>query len=1169
MVPHFKNYAAEATRLANSLATREETYYPAIKELLAAILKDAHLPFDPRANTKQDRAGGGQDLPDMALYDGTGEYPVVCGEVKLPSADLDQMAVSTEQKDQVGRYLAQSRVVLLSNVRAFGLLTVDPKWTAKGPVPPAQRHLEQVAELWPSMTALKQGKPIEAAAARDLAELIETAVTRFATIVEPESLAKILARQARRAKADLPKQFSQAVRGLLDDFGKTLGVTFEGVEGEEFFRSSLIQTAFYGLFAGWALWHHSGGKKAFKWEDLSEYLKIPFLGELFYEFRHPNRIKELKLAEHLDIATDALLRVARGAFFDRFRLPQVTADKAGEGAETAAILYFYEPFLEAFDPDLRKELGVWYTPHEIVRYQVRKIDRLLRDELGCSRGFADDRVVVLDPCCGTGAYLIEVLRCVSEQLEDEGAGAMLGAKLLDACCHRILGFEILTAPFVIAQLQVYFILAKLGATAGAAHRPAIFLTNALTGWDGSEQLKLNFPEMQQEHDAAQKVKREAKIIVILGNPPYNRFAGVPMEEEADLADHYKGIRRDANRKQVGKSLLWEKWKIRKQLLDDLYIRFFRLAERRIGEKAEYGVVSFISNSSFLTGRSHPIMRESLLQRFNPIWIDNLNGDKYKTGKVIPKGHPGAGASDQSVFTTEYDPRGIQVGAAITTLLKARNPGMRPRKVQVFYRDFWGQSSRKRAALLDALKPGFSDTKAAKLPEGPRSYDKFVPEEKNRWKLVPIESAGGYEDWPALDELFPANGHGVNTNRGNEGSLIEFDRTVIAARMTEYFSDLPFAAFAQKHPVLCTKRSRYEPNSVRSRLLRSSKYSPDKILPILVFPMDLRWIYYETEAKLISEHGTMLANNLSENEFLVSVPQSRRVSEIRPVIASSLFTLHLHDRGSVGIPATILDEGGGPLFTAAKSPADARRANLADGLAATLMKAWKWEAGSGSAPKVVLVRKLFKIVLAVAHSPQYELDHAEAIAQDWLHIPIPRKGDLAEEISLLGEDVSALLNPLADVEKILKRVLGTRIKTLGVVEKKCGGAIAESDLTVTYSFFGAAPGGWTERSPEGEKDTATSLGEVTGDLNLNQDVYLKNVPGKIWEYELGGYPVIKKWLGSRDATRRPGKPLSIEEMDHLRSMIHRIAALLLLHDKLDAAYENAIGDSFTAEELGLR
>ena len=502
---------------------------------------------------------------------------VLYGEVKLPTQELGDMARSTERNDQIGRYLAGTRAVLLCNIRGFGLVTVDPKWSGRGPVPPAARRLEQEVELWPSASAMKQGKPVGDSAVQALIELVEAATTRYASIVEPESLALILARQARRAKADLPDKFGQAVQGLLDDFGKALGITFEGADGEEFFRSSLIQTAFYGLFAGWALWWHEKRKEPFRWENLSHYLTIPFLGELFHEFQHPKRIKDLRLKQHLDIATDTLSRVIAEQFFERFRGPSVAA--GGQKEQTAgptAITYFYEPFLEAFDPQLRKELGVWYTPTEIVKYQVGRIDRLLRSELGCARGFADENVVVLDPCCGTGAYLIEVVRLVAAQLKEDGAGALLGEKLLQTLCRRIIGFEILTAPFVISQLQVHLMLAELGVVPGESQRPAIFLTNALTGWEGPDQLKLNFPELQQEHDAVQQIKSEAKIIVILGNPPYNRFAGVPVAEEADLVDHYKGITRDHKGRQVGKSELFTEWGVRKHLLDDLYIRFFRL-----------------------------------------------------------------------------------------------------------------------------------------------------------------------------------------------------------------------------------------------------------------------------------------------------------------------------------------------------------------------------------------------------------------------------------------------------------------------------------------------------------------------------------------------------------------------------------------------------------------
>ena len=123
------------------------------------------------------------------------------------------------------------------------------------------------------------------------------------------------------------------------------------------------------------------------------------------------------------------------------------------------------------------------------------------------------------------------------------------------------------------------------------------------------------------------------------------------------------------------------------LLDQLGSRpdaAHRLAEERIGEAADYGVITFISNSSYLTGRSHPLMRRSLLSNFDAVWIDNLNGDKYRTGKIIPTGLPGAGTRDDSAFTTEMDPRGIQPGTAIVMWVKRTGARTKPADTAVLY-----------------------------------------------------------------------------------------------------------------------------------------------------------------------------------------------------------------------------------------------------------------------------------------------------------------------------------------------------------------------------------------------------------------------------------------------------------------------------------------------------
>ena len=131
--------------------------------------------------------------------------------------------------------------------------------------------------------------------------------------------------------------------------------------------------------------------------------------------------------------------------------------------EDHAVQYFYEPFLEAFDPELRKELGVWYTPPEIVQYQVARVDAVLREELGLADGLADPNVVVLDPCCGTGAYLRDVLSRIAETLQDKGGDALVANDLKKAAMERVFGFEILPAPFVVAHLQLGLVLETLGA----------------------------------------------------------------------------------------------------------------------------------------------------------------------------------------------------------------------------------------------------------------------------------------------------------------------------------------------------------------------------------------------------------------------------------------------------------------------------------------------------------------------------------------------------------------------------------------------------------------------------------------------------------------------------------------------------------------------------------
>ena len=192
--------------------------------------------------------------------------------------------------------------------------------------------------------------------------------------------------------------------------------------------------------------------------------------------------------------------------------------------------FFYEPFLEAFDPVLRKELGVWYTPSDVVRYMVARIDKALREHLHVADGLAEN-VYVLDPCCGTGAYLTAVLRRIDRTLDEKGLGNLKGQMVKKAALDRVLGFEIMPAPFIVAHLQVGSELQRLGASLKDPERASVYLTNALTGWEPTASKPLPFPELEEERKKAEQLKQEAPILVILGNPPYNGFAGVAIKGE--------------------------------------------------------------------------------------------------------------------------------------------------------------------------------------------------------------------------------------------------------------------------------------------------------------------------------------------------------------------------------------------------------------------------------------------------------------------------------------------------------------------------------------------------------------------------------------------------------------------------------------------------------------
>jgi len=518
-------------------------------------------------------------------------------EVKGLGRKVDAVARTA----QVRRYLERYGLLLVTNYREFLQLRMD----REGNVVKGERYVLAADEqafwaLSPTETA-EEHQGFEAFLGR--------ALLADAPLSSPEDVAACLAAFARIARDRLAavEDFA-ALQTLRTAFEDALGIRFEHEKGKEFFHSTLIQTLFYGVFAAWVAWSSDTSPRRtdrFSWRTAQWTLNVPMVRVLFEQLTTPRNLPA-GLDEVLDWTEDVMTRVDRERFLGHFESREL-------------VQHFYEPFLDAYDPDLRRTLGVWYTPPEVVRYMVSRVHEALQVELGIPLGLADERVHVLDPCTGTGSYLVEVVRKIDEVLNEQHRDALVANEAKAATLERIHGFELLPAPFVIAHLQLGMLLAELGAPLDAekGERVSVFLTNALTGWANAEEKMLAYEEFRLERERAGAVKRSHPILVVLGNPPYNGYAGVSGEEELGFLRPYK------------EGLSEPPWEITKNKLDDYYVRFFRIAEHRIAERTGQGIVCFISNFGWLGDPSAVLMRRHLIREFNAVYIDNLNGDAIR------------------------------------------------------------------------------------------------------------------------------------------------------------------------------------------------------------------------------------------------------------------------------------------------------------------------------------------------------------------------------------------------------------------------------------------------------------------------------------------------------------------------------------------------------------
>ena len=1068
--------------------TAETSRYDPLAKLLNAVGGE----LKPKVSVVQQLRDIGHGLPDFGFFTEAqikrGKNRGVAGEkpergvaeIKPLSANIGELLASEQTK----KYLRGYGLVLASNYRQFALVENNdgnPKELPRFTLADSEDDFwEKVAH--PVKTAAEFGGR--------LCEFLRRALMHNAPINSAADVAKYLASYARETLELLENGDKKAMRPLRESLASMLSMTFSGEDGDHFFHSTLAQSIYYGLFSAWL---QTPGKK-FDWR-LAVHSANPVMGALFSQITNPGQLGKLNLAEQLDGATAMLNRVEnKETLF------------GGIGA-IGAIQHFYEPFVAEYDPELRKAMGVWYTPPEVVQYMVERADRVLRTELNIPDGLAGDNVYVLDPCGGTGAYIAETLRRIHKTCEERGDGTGAAQTVKEAAQNRIIGFEIMSAPYLVAHWQVETLLKELGAPLKQGERAAIYLTNSLTDWNESKRPPLNIPMLQKERDAADSIKRESPILVILGNPPYNAFAGTSPKEEENLVAPYK-------------EGLYDEWKIRKYNLDDLYVRFFRVAENRIA-KTGCGLVSFISNYSFSERPSFVVMRRSLLESFDKIWVENMHGNRNISERA-PDGN-----SSETIFAMRGVSSGIRQGIVVSLSLKTSDSES---PAKVLYRDDINaaKADERRGQLLASLE----EKDAAKFDS---RYEVVAPKKLNLYSFRPTNAS---DNWPPLNELYESMSNGMVEARG--GALFDIDREALQARMHRYFDlAIKWETYKADGGGLAKNAARFDAQAARKKALEM-EFNPENITRYTMRPFDDGSCYQFEARPFWNEMRPELWRQFKPgNSFLISRPQCSGATEGAPMF----FNRCLCDYSVMGLARCI-------PFHLHKEDVHKRKyrvANLSE-------KAREYLRGLGFADPdkdLEAAEAIWLHALAVGYAPNYQTENADSLRIGWPRIPLPPNAKTLQQSAALGAKVRNLLDMQTPMD--YQTPAGKQLRKLAVV----GG---DAGFLEAADWWGYKDGQGKTYPGVGrleDDDTATELPQLGAPQKvcLNEKMWWKNVPAKAWDYRIGSFQPPRKWLSYR-ARQVLGRPLHISEVNTFADITRRISALLLMEAELNDNYRAA-------------
>jgi predicted helicase len=844
----------------------------------------------------------------------------------------------------------------------------------------------------------------------------------------------------------------------------------------------------------------------------------PFLKELMETFLHTGgRDTKNKKGTNLDFDELGVGDVV--ALLDRAKMEEIVLDFGDKNPQEDPIVKFYEDFLHEYDPVLRKQLGVFYTPREAVSCMVHSVNERLRTDFGLADGLADitswsvmaDRfeeikipegvkgempfVQILDPATGTGTFLAEAILLIHEIMQEKWQTAGNNKKQIEKLWNeyvsehllsRLHGYELMMAPYTIAHLKIGITLLETGYSFLSDSRANVYLTNALDPpKDYSGTFDFDIPALSHEIEAVNSIKQNKHFTIIIGNPPYSIMSQNLSIDARALIDAYRYVN---GKKIVERAAI----QVEKNLQDD-YIKFIRIAEMHI-QKSGFGVVCIVCNHGFIDSLTLRGVRASILNSFDKIYILDMHGNSLK-GEVSPE----ECEKDENIFSI------VSVGVSINLLSKV--PQSFHSTSQVFHIDLWGLKSEKldwlsRRALKENILIPISSVEPEYL---------FVPQDE----LIRAE----YVEGTLISDIFIQRGKGIVTSR---------DDFVIRHSKTDLLNNVSkFRDAIGSESKICNDLGLRMVNNWKIKksqdLLKNTESLENCIRRIQYRPFDFRYIFYHKSLVSGMSKPTMKHIRPDLDNIGLVISRTVRGAPWRDILASRVLIEFGVMATRPGNYAPML-----PLYTYPSKDellfGSEKLCNLNKNFIKDISEklSLKWiDEGRGDLKKEGTIgpEDIVAFIYSQLHSTKFRIRYAEFMRSEFPRIFQTNNMKLFLRLVELGSTLLKLhLFEMKLPEKPKLEIVDIRDAP---IEK------------ISYS-------------------------EETAWIDKNKTRGFSGIPTDVWKYYIGGYQVCEKWLKGRQPkggrNPRKGFVLTDEDINHFQKIVVTISETIRIVGEIDEVIE---------------